>query len=183
MQKLIRINGTCPIYRARQRPFNILAWSIINQQLSTKAAQTIAGRVLDLCGSRELSADGLLSVTRERLRAAGLSWRKVDYLHALAAAADDGSLNFRQLAQWDDERVIERLMALPGIGAWTAQMYLMFALRRADVFSPADVGLQRATHELYGLDGRPVGDAFEAFAERWRPWRTVASWYLWRHVD
>jgi len=171
------------MHRARPRPFNILCWSIVNQQLSSRAAHTIAGRILELCDQPELTPEGVLSVSGEALRGAGLSWRKVHYLRALADAAQSGELNFRALAQLDDEAVTGRLVALPGIGAWTAQMFLMFALRRADVFSPADVGLQRATHELYGLDARPTGARFEQFAQRWRPFRTVAAWYLWRHVD
>lgn len=183
MARLIRANGACSLHRSRPRPFNILGWSIVNQQLSSRAAHTIAARILRLCGDRELTPGGLMSVSREALRATGLSWRKVDYLRSLASATLSGQLNFRRLAQLDDGAVSRQLTALPGIGPWTAQMYLMFALRRGDVFSPGDVGLQRAAHDLYGLEARPQGEDFERFAERWRPWRTIAAWHLWRHVD
>ena len=143
----------------------------------------IHGRVLDAIGERRLTADGFLRAGPRRLRAAGLSRNKTRFLIGLAEAARDGRLNFRSLARQSDETVIDSLVALPGVGAWTAQMFLMFAMRRADVFSPADIGLQRAAKNIYGLDERPTGDEFVHFAERWRPWRTVACWYLWRHAD
>lgn len=181
--RLVDDHGPCTLHRGRAKPFNILGWSIVNQQLSSQAAQTIAGRVLALAGETDLTPDGILRVGPARLRGAGLSGAKVRYLTALARAVREGTLNFRALAQLDDEAAARRLTALPGIGAWTAQMYLMFALRRADVFSPADVVLQRAVHELYGLRGRPDPARLDSIAARWRPWRTVAAWYLWKHGD
>lgn len=170
----------CQMHRRKRDLFDTLAWSIVGQQLSVKAAATIGQRVVEATGEARLVAAALDDCDDETLRACGLSAAKTRYLRGLADAALDGTLNFRSLAQLRDAQVIETLTALPGVGEWTAQMFLMFALRRPDVFSPADVGLQRGIQMLDGLDSRPDADTMLKRAEVWRPFRSVACWYLWR---
>lgn len=183
MRDLILAHGPCSLGSGRPDYFDTLSWSIVSQQLSTRAANTIGSRVLELTGQTKFSAPHLLRVPHERLRAAGLSNNKARFIHALAQETVEGSLNFRSLAQLPDEAVIDRLVRLKGVGRWTAEMFLMFALRRSDVASPDDVGLQRAVHELYGLRRRPSTRRFFQIARPWSPYRTVACWYLWRTVD
>ncbi len=183
MRSVIKAHGPCPLARGRADYFNTLSWSIVSQQLSTKAANTIGKRVLTLTGQSRLSAPHIARVSHEQLRAAGLSNNKARFLQALADETLSGRLNFRSLAQRPDEEVIERLVELKGIGRWTAEMFLMFALKRSDIASPDDVGLQRAMYELYGLRKRPSSRRFHEIARPWSPYRTVACWYLWRTVD
>ncbi|NNF17058.1 MAG: DNA-3-methyladenine glycosylase 2 family protein [Gammaproteobacteria bacterium] len=181
--ELINAHGPCPLGRGRADYFNTLAWSIVSQQLSTKAANTIGCRVLQLTDSATMHADAISRLSQSQLRAAGLSNNKALFLLDLAAEYRSGRLNFRSLAQRPDQEVIARLIQLRGIGPWTAEMFLMFALRRPDVASPADVGLQRAMVELYGLRKKPGVRRFNDIARRWAPYRTIACWYLWRAVD
>lgn len=183
MREIIKHHGPCPLARGRSDYFNTLSWSIVSQQLSTKAANTIGGRVLAVTGQPKMSAPHIASASHEQLRAAGLSNNKARFLHALADETLSGRLNFRSLAQRSDEAVIQRLTELKGVGRWTAEMFLMFALRRSDVASPDDVGLQRAMYELYRLRKRPSPQRFHQIARPWSPYRTVACWYLWRTVD
>lgn len=183
MRRVINAHGPCPLGKGRSDYFDTLAWSIVSQQLSTKAAQTIGERVIKATGQSRLMAAPIARATHDRLREAGLSNNKARFLHALAEETLSGSLNFRSLAQLSDERVIERLIQLKGIGRWTAEMFLMFALKRSDVAAPDDVGLQRAMYELYNLRKRPSARRFHEIARPWAPYRTVACWYLWRTVD
>ena len=183
MRKVIAEHGPCPLGGGRPDYFNTLSWSIVSQQLSTRAAGTIGERVLRLTGQTKMSAPHIFKASHEQLRAAGLSNNKARFLQALAEERLDGRLNFRSLAQLSDEAVIQRLIQLKGIGRWTAEMFLMFALKRSDIASPDDVGLQRAMHELYGLRKRPSPRRFHEIASPWSPYRTVACWYLWRTVD
>lgn len=183
MRQVISAHGPCPLGAGRPDYFSTLAGSIVSQQLSTKAADTIGKRVIALTGEKKFVARALADTSHEDLRAAGLSNNKARFIHALAEETLDGRLNFRSLAQLSDERVIERLVELKGIGRWTAEMFLMFALKRSDVAAPDDVGLQRAMYELYGLRKRPSARRFHQIAKPWSPYRSVACWYLWRTVD
>jgi DNA-3-methyladenine glycosylase II len=173
----------CPLGRGRADLFDTLAWSIVSQQLSTRAAGTIGRRVIELTGDTRMNASRIRRQSFGALRGAGLSQAKARYLLHLAEAVDTGQVNFRSLARKHDHEVIEELVALPGIGEWTAQMFLMFALRRPDIAAPADIGLQRAMQHLYGLGDRPDTDTFLDITAAWRPYRTVGCWYLWRLVD
>ena len=170
----------CDLHRGRADLFDTLARSIISQQLSTQAAATISARVTALGDGARLRAQHIAVCDPDALRAAGLSNAKTRYVRHLAAAACAGELNFRALAQQPDEAVIAQLTALPGVGRWTAQMFLMFALKRPDVAATGDLGLQRGMQMLFGLDERPDAETFLALAEAWRPFRSVACWYLWR---
>ncbi|MEM7082191.1 MAG: DNA-3-methyladenine glycosylase 2 family protein [Pseudomonadota bacterium] len=183
MRRVIRQHGPCTLARGRPDYFDTLAWSIVSQQLSTKAAHTIGTRVLALTDQTRMAAAPIRAASHEALRGAGLSNNKARFLHALCDEVLDGHLNFRSLAQMPDEAVIQRLIQLKGIGRWTAEMFLMFALKRADVASPDDVGLQRALFELYPLRKRPSPRRFHELLRQFSPYRTVACWYLWRTVD
>lgn len=174
---------TCELHRTRRPLFASLAIAIVGQQLSTKAAASILKRVERLTGSRPLRAPRVAETSPEALREAGLSNAKTRYLMTLAQAVCDGDLNFRSLTRQSDEAIIEQLTTLPGIGEWTAQMFLMFGLLRADIAAPGDLGLQKGMQALDGLASRPEPDEFLARCEIWRPYRTVGCWYLWRLAE
>ncbi len=184
MAGLIERYGPCGLAKRRRDPFHVLCASIISQQLSSRAADTIQARVMTLVGAeRHVQPGHLLGVSPDALRAAGLSWSKVKWLRHLAEAADSGALDFRKLRRMNDEDAIELLDAQPGIGRWTAEMFLMFAMHRLDLFAMDDVGLRRGVNQLYGK-GRRLSDRRTLQITRvWAPYRTVASWYLWRVAD
>jgi len=173
MATLIRHHGACPLADGNPDAFETLATSIIGQQISLHAAEAIGKRVLALIGA--FTPEQILAVSSDALRGAGLSAGKARYLSELAQRADDGRLQLAALPQMSDEAVITTLVELPGIGRWTAEMFLLFGLKRADVLSLGDAGLQRAARMLFGEDAD-----LQQIGERWRPWRSVASWYLWR---
>jgi len=176
MATLVRKHGKCGIVTRAFRPFHALTTAIISQQLSVKAAETIAARVA-LHAPRPFEPGSILTVAPDALRAAGLSGAKAKYIHGLARRVEDGTLDFLQIRKLHDEAAIAALTEIPGIGRWTAEMFLIFTLRRPDVLSLGDAGLNRAFLGLYG-------DAdLKRVAERWRPYRSVACWYLWRHLD
>jgi DNA-3-methyladenine glycosylase II len=182
--QLIARHGRCSIGKRADQPFHVLATSIISQQLSTKAADTIAGRLsAALDANPHFEPRHFHGVGHDSLRACGLSNAKAQWLVALGAAALDGSLSFEQLRTLDDEAAITILDALPGIGRWTAEMFLIFAMGRLDIFAMDDVGLRRGVNLLYGR-GRKLSDKRTlAITARWAPYRSVASWYLWRMAD
>lgn len=181
---LIRRYGPCGMGKKKRDPFHVLATSIISQQLSVKAADTIQQRVeaaLDCHG--HFTPTILSNAAHETLRACGLSNAKASWLRALGSASLAGQLNFRKLARMSDEDAIATLDALPGVGRWTAEMFLMFAMGRPDIFSMGDVGLRNAVNKLYNR-GRPLSDARTLkLAATWAPYRSAASWYLWRMTD
>jgi len=180
MKRLIARHGHCPIAEREFQPFHTLANSIISQQLSTKAAATIKVRVGALVGVPFQIAK-VLSTTPENLRGAGLSAAKARYIRELAAHVNDGRLDFGAIISLDDDAVIERLVIVPGIGRWTAEMFLLFSLKRLDVLAVGDAGLQRAARNLYG-NQRKSAALLPRVAENWRPYRSIASWYLWRSL-
>lgn len=153
---------------------------IIGQQLSGKAAQTIFLRVRKLCDGA-VSVGKLAALSDDSIRSAGISRPKLRTLRALQAAVETGSLNLRRVSRMSDDDASEALTAITGIGPWTAQIYLMFVLRRPDLFPSGDLGLQKAISENYGIARDPV--EMEKLAERWRPYRTYACWYLWRWLN
>ena len=165
--------GPLPL-RRRADGFPALLDAVVSQQLSVASARAISGRL----AAAGLDAPApILAAGDDALRACGLSAQKIRYLRGIAAAGID----YAALARAPDEAVIETLMALPGIGRWTAEIYLMFALGRADAFAPDDLALQEAARLLYGLPERPRGRALAALAEPWRPWRSVAARGLWAY--
>jgi DNA-3-methyladenine glycosylase II len=176
MARLIVEHGPCPLADRKPRPFPTLVNSIISQQLSVKAAETIERRVQVIVPG--FTPAEFLAVQPEALCAAGLSSAKTRYILELAQRVSDGRLNLEAMREESDSDVIARLVNLPGIGQWTAEMFLIFGLRRPDVLSFGDAGLQRAVRLLFGSNAK-----LEHVGRSWRPFRSVASWYLWRHLD
>lgn len=164
--------------------FHALARSILYQQLAGKAAATIHDRVRRLTpGARFPRAEELLALPEEALRGAGVSGNKAAALRDLAGRVADGRLNLRSVSRLSDERAIDELVGVRGIGVWTAQMFLMFRLGRLDVLPTGDLGVQEGLRRLDELETRPTPAQLEARGARWAPLRTVASWVLWRLAD
>jgi DNA-3-methyladenine glycosylase II len=184
MARVVQRHGPCTLGSKKVDPFHTLCVSIISQQLSSKAADTIAKRVEALVGARgRMTHKHFRKVTLEQLRGCGLSNSKSKWLTDIADAVRSGELSFPQIAKMSDSEAIRALDALPGIGQWTAEMFLIFALHRLDVFSMGDVGLRRAVNTLYN-GGRKLSDRrTEELVARWSPYRSVACWYLWRSGD
>ena len=167
----------------RGAPFFTLARSIVGQQISVKAAQSIWDRVAALAPGMQPAEVLALRARQRRLMAAGLSARKVEYIVDLARHFSDGRLQPPEWAAMGDEEVIGTLVQVRGIGRWTAEMFLMFNLLRPDVFPVDDLGLQKAVR-LHYCGGEPLErQRLQAQGEAWRPWRSVATWYLWRSLD
>ncbi len=169
------------VLRPRRDPFHSLARSIVGQQISVKAAETVWQRLVECCGA--VTPDGLAGRTEDELRGCGLSRQKARYLASLAGHFADGSIDPAALRLLDDEAVIRKLCEVKGIGRWTAEMFLIFHMLRPDVLPLADIGVQRAIANCYGGGERQNAAAMRAIAEPWRPWRSVAVWYLWRSLD
>ena len=187
LRSLIDAGGPLdPEERRRGRPgdaYGALLRSIVGQQLSTKAARTIYTRVCAIFGDCVPTPEQLLAADPEALRAAGLSRPKVSYLRDLAQHVLDGRLELERLDDLDDEEIVSELTAVKGLGRWTAEMFLMFHLRRPDVLPVGDLGIRRAVQLAYGLDELPDAAALERIGEAWRPERTLACLYLWRSLD
>ena len=165
----------------RGEPFLTLARAICGQQISVKAAQSVWDRVVACCG--EVTPEKVLSRPRPQLRACGLSDRKTEYIADLAQHFADGRIHVHRWPEMSDEEIIAELVEVRGIGRWTAEMFLIFNLLRPDVFPLDDVGLQKGIRVSY-FKGRQVALArMRKLGESWRPWRSVATWYLWRSMD
>lgn len=164
--------------------YGALVRSIVGQQLSTKAALSIFNRLTDRFGGRTPTPQEVLADDPEELRAAaGLSRAKVSFLRSLAEHVLDGSLELERLNELPDEAVIAELVAVRGLGLWSAHMFLMFHLRRPDVLPVGDLGIRRAIKQLYDLDALPSPVEMERIAAPWRPYRTIACRFLWRSLD
>jgi DNA-3-methyladenine glycosylase II len=171
------------VARAEGSHFDHLSRVIVYQQLSGKAAATIHGRMLELFGSRTPRPGELLEMPDERFRGAGVSRQKLGYLRDLAARCDAGALPLDDIHTLPDEDVITALTTVKGIGRWTAQMFLMFRLGRPDVLPELDLGVQNGIRRAYGLRKQPTPKQVLRRGERWRPWRSVAAWYMWKVAD
>lgn len=182
LAKIIRAYPRVSIER-RGEPFYTLARSIVGQQISVKAAQSIWNRVAALAPGMRPEEIVALRARRRRLKAAGLSDRKVEYIVDLAKHFAEGTIHPNRWPEMGDEDVIEELVQVRGIGRWTAEMFLMFNLLRPDVFPVGDLGLQKAVHLHYYDDERIPLDKLREHGEAWRPYRSVATWYLWRSLD
>jgi DNA-3-methyladenine glycosylase II len=163
--------------------YGALLRSIVGQQLSTKAARTIYGRMLELFDGHAPTPLELLAANPDDIRAAGLSRPKINYLRDLAQHVEDGELQLERLDELPDEEVIEQLTAVKGIGEWSAHMFLMFHLGRPDVLPVGDQGIRRAIQVQYGLRKLPDAKRLEKIARPWRPYRTLACLYLWSSLD
>lgn len=180
---LIARVGPCSI-RPKQRKdrFATLVRAIIGQQISSKAAASIDARLKELTGQLHAPAP-LLEVGETGLRSVGLSGVKARYVLNLAEAVGTGAVPLDVIHKWDDDGIIARLTTVKGIGVWTAEMFLIFALARPDVFPVGDLGVRAALRNRFDLPDLPKADAARALAEAWRPYRSVASWYLWRSLE
>jgi 3-methyladenine DNA glycosylase/8-oxoguanine DNA glycosylase len=186
MRRLIERVGPCRLAPKPEDAFEALVEAIVHQQLRTSVAQTIHGRVKALFGRGGTpTPEGLLELPDAALRGAGLSANKLSAMRDLAVKCRDGVVPRRaELERLGDAEIVERLTAVRGVGAWTAQMFLMFRLGRPDVLPSGDFGVRKAFGLLYRKSGRlPPPSAVEKHGERWAPYRTVASWYLWRSLD
>ncbi|HEX5989582.1 MAG TPA: hypothetical protein VFY75_05160 [Solirubrobacterales bacterium] len=171
--------------RSEERPtdaYGALLRAIVGQQLSTKAARTIYLRVIDLFGGSTPSPEQLLKAREEDLRAAGLSGRKTEYIRDLASHVLSGELELERLEELSDEEVIAEIVAVRGLGQWTAEMFLLFHLERPDVLSGGDLGIRKAIQVEYALEAMPTPTRVLEIGEPWRPHRSLASLYLWESL-
>lgn len=171
--------------RSEERPadaYGALLRAIVGQQLSTKAARTIYGRILDLFDGATPPPERLLEADEADLRAAGLSGRKVEYIRDLAAHVLSGELELDRLGELSDEEVVTEIVAVRGLGTWTAEMFLLFHLERPDVLSGGDLGIRKAVQIEYDLGGMPSPARVLEIGEPWRPHRSLASLYLWESL-
>jgi DNA-3-methyladenine glycosylase II len=166
----------------REPEFETLVKSIVYQQLSGRVAGVIFGRLTAAAGGR-LTSENILKLRPTRMRGLGLSTQKTAYIRDLARQTRDGSVVFEELLALPDEGVIERVTKVKGIGVWTAHMFLIFALRRPDVLPTGDLGIRNAIRRAYGTAELPTPAEIERMADRWRPYCSVASWYLWRSLE
>ena len=183
---IVKRKGACGLaVRGSEPRFKSLLRALVSQQLSVKAAATIFSRVLALFpGDGECPRpEAILQTPLEMLRGAGLSRQKASYLHDLSARVVAGTLRLDQLDELSDEDVMTALTAVKGVGRWTAEMILIFQLGRPDVLPVDDVGVLRSIQNVYGLRRRPTEKQVLRMGERWRPYRSIASWYLWAALD
>jgi DNA-3-methyladenine glycosylase II len=166
----------------REPVFETLVKSIVYQQLSGKVASVIFGRLGAAAGT-PIFPQGILKLRPSRMRSLGLSGQKTAYIRDLARHTRDGRVRFEDLPDLPDDEVMTRLTGVKGIGIWTVHMFLIFALRRNDVLPTGDLGIRNAVRKAYGMAELPRSAEIETLAERWRPYCTVASWYLWRSLE
>jgi DNA-3-methyladenine glycosylase II len=166
----------------RGEPFMTLARAICGQQISVKAAQSVWNRVC-ICLEQKITPQAVVAANRKSLRACGLSDRKTEYIADLAQHFVDGKIHARHWPRMSDEEIIAELTDVRGIGRWTAEMFLMFNLLRPDVFPLDDLGLQKGIRVAYHKGRKTSLKKMKKLGETWRPWRSVATWYLWRSLD
>jgi len=163
----------------KANPFHVLVRTIINQQLSVKAGQTIVARILEKQGGRVFNAEKLQHVKDQIIRDCGVSKNKLRYIRVISLAVIDGELNFRALKNLDNNAVIDTLTRYPGIGPWTAELFLISALNRLDILPAGDLILRKSMQRHYKLPSDSDECIYREIAEAWRPYRTIASRYLW----
>jgi len=179
---VIRRVGACELKR-RGDPYRYLVRSVLYQQITGAAGRAIEKRLHAAFGGRVPMPARLRVAETETLRSAGLSRQKIDSIRAIATAFDERTLDGRKLARLPDEAVVDAVTQVRGVGEWTAHMLLMFSLGRPDVLPVGDYGVRKAARDLYGLEDLPKRKELEAIGESWRPYRSVATWYLWRSTE
>ena len=167
----------------RDPNFHTLVRSIVYQQLSGKAALTIFNRLIAAAKTDPLTPESILKLRPARMRTLGLSKQKLTYIRGLAKMTRDGQVRFEQIHSLGDAAIVEHFTQVKGVGVWTAQMFLIFALRRLDVLPTGDLGVRAAIKKAYNLTELPTPAEMEKIAAAWRPYCSVASWYLWRSLD
>jgi DNA-3-methyladenine glycosylase II len=180
LKQLIKTVGPCTLQPGGAEPFLVLVRSIVAQLISTKAAATIYARLESAAGPEGVGPEALLALGEESIRATGLSGAKARALLDLAGRAQSGELPLACLPELSDEEVVAHLVPVRGIGVWTAEMFLIFHLGRLDVLPVDDLGLRAGAQQQYGLPELPGKARLRELAEPWRPYRSVATWYLWR---
>jgi DNA-3-methyladenine glycosylase II len=184
LASIIRQRGACGLKTARESDiFSGLLQAIVSQQLSTKAAATIYGRLRALLPDETPTPDAIVPLSDEALRGVGLSRQKLGYVRDLSRKMLDGSINAGKLTALTDDEIVAELTQIKGIGRWTVEMLLIFRLARPDVFPAGDLGIVKAIQKAYNLRGTPNVKRLHTIADRWRPYRSVASWYLWASLD
>jgi DNA-3-methyladenine glycosylase II len=168
--------------KPRNHHLSVLVESIISQQLASNAAQAIFKRFKKLY-PKFPTASEILSTRKSKLRLAGLSGMKIDYLKDLARHVERGRLDMKSLSKMNNEDVIAHLIQVKGLGRWTAEMFLIFSLGRQDVFPTDDLGLRKGVQMVFSLPELPKPKEVERLGERWRPYRTIATWYLWKSLQ
>ena len=181
MAAIIKRIGPCRIEYGPPE-FHSLAEAIVYQQLNGTAALTIFSRFAALAGN-PLTPAGILKLTAEQMRSVGLSKQKSSYLRDMAERATAGQLDFSKLHELPDEEVIKHLTQVKGVGVWTAQMFLMFTLKRPNILPTGDFGVQMAMKKLYNKRKVPRPAQMEKIAKCWEPYRSIACWYLWKSMD
>jgi DNA-3-methyladenine glycosylase II len=174
--------GPCAM-QFREPTFETLVRSIVYQQLSGKVASVIFKRLHEAAGEEHLTPAGIMRMRPERMRRVGLSGQKTLYIRELAKHSRRGKIVFETLPEMEDAEVIAHLTQVKGIGVWTAQMFLMFALRRPDILPVSDLGIRSAMKKAYGLKELPKPGEMEKIAAAWKPHTTIACWYLWRSLE
>jgi DNA-3-methyladenine glycosylase II len=182
LRAVIRDLGPCKLASYLMEPFDALVWTVVGQQISSAAAASITNRLRQLAGGL-FTADALSKLGEDELRGAGLSRNKIRTITELSAKVLSTEIDLEVLADQPDEVVMKQLCQHYGIGPWTVEMFLIFGLSRMDVFSGGDLALRKAIGLLYDHDTPPDIQESNRLAENWAPYRTVASWYLWRTVD
>ncbi len=177
LAKIIAAVGPCTL-RPGGDPFTLLVRAIVAQMISAAAADKVSGRLFALAG--EVTPARLTAMGEAAIRSAGLSGSKARAILALAAAASDGTIPLDALGTLDDDELSAALTALPGIGPWTAEMFLLFGLGRADILPVGDFGLRAGVRDHWGLEALPTKGELRLMAEPWRPYRGIATWYIWR---
>jgi DNA-3-methyladenine glycosylase II len=181
--RIIKQQGPCTLMQNPKPHFHTLVWAIVNQQLSVKAAQTILERLQKRLATDLFQPQNFYRIQQRSLRSCGLSGAKIRYIREIARRLRCGELDLEELENLDDEQVSGSLMELPGVGRWTADMLLMFSLGRMDVLPIGDLALRKSIRMHYDLPDEADYDSYLELAEKWRPYRTVASWYYWAAVD
>lgn len=167
----------------RDPVFQTLVRSIVYQQLNGKAALTIFNRLAEAAKVTPMTPESILKLRPQKMRAVGLSKQKTLYIRELARLTRDGDIQFERLPEMEDAAIIETLTRVKGVGVWTVQMFLMFALQRPNVLPVGDLGVRAAMKKAYGLAELPKPDEMERIAAAWHPYCSVASWYLWRSLE
>lgn len=168
--------------KRKNQHFSVLVESIISQQIATNAAEAIFNRFKKLY-PKFPTASEILSTRKSKLRAVGLSGMKIEYLKDLARHIEEGKLNMKTFSKMKDEEVIAQLTQVKGIGRWTAEMFLIFSLGRQDVFPVDDLGLRKGVQMLFSLPEIPKPKEVEKLGEKWKPYRTIVTWYLWKSLQ
>lgn len=182
LEKIIKIVGKYSI-NIRNDPFQSLVESIIYQQLAGKAANAIYNRFINYYNNKQITPTLILNSPNDNLKKVGLSNRKINYLKDLALHVYDGRINLEELPKMNDEEIINKLVNVKGIGRWTSEMFLIFSLGRQDILPVTDLGVRKAIQKVYSLSELPKPNIMMEIAKPWRPYRSIATWYLWKSLS